>query len=71
MSENARRGSYARDERAADPNQHRHGDVVHSHPHTGAYEHGDDLEYDEAHDADAPERPGPERERPERGGERR
>ena len=49
-------GEYARAENPADANEHRHGNVVHSHEHTGPHEHGDDYEYDEAHD---PER-GPE-----------
>jgi hypothetical protein len=30
--------------------------MVHSHDHTGPHEHGDDLEYDEAHDPES--RPG-------------
>ena len=52
----AEQGGYARGENGSDANEHRHGDVVHSHPHKGPHEHGDDYEYDEAHD---PERPGP------------
>ena len=51
---NAPAGRYARGDNPADPNEHRHGDDVHSHPHTGPHEHGDDLEYDEAHDPDLP-----------------
>jgi hypothetical protein len=41
---------YASTGNPADPNEHRHGSVVHSHAHTGPHEHGDDYEYDEAHD---------------------
>ena len=47
---------FARGENPADPNEHRHGGEVHSHPHRGPHEHGDDLEYDEAHDPDDPRR---------------
>ena len=52
----AHAGEYAPGNNPADPNEHRHGDVVHSHPHTGPHEHGDDYEYDEAHDPDDPRR---------------
>jgi hypothetical protein len=45
-------GPYAPGDNPADPNEHRHGDVVHSHAHKGPHEHGDDYEYDEAHDLD-------------------
>jgi hypothetical protein len=41
---------YAPGANPTDRNEHRHGDVVHSHTHRGPHEHGDDLEYDEAHD---------------------
>lgn len=59
MSEDARQSGggarradqgYAPGDNAADPKEHRHGNVVHSHDHTGPHEHGDDYEYDEAHD---------------------
>lgn len=50
-------GRYAPGDNAADRNEHRHGDVVHSHAHTGPHEHGDDYEYDEAHDPDLEPRP--------------
>jgi hypothetical protein len=53
----ARYGPYAPGDNPADPNEHRHGDVVHSHAHTGPHEHGDDYEYDEAHDQDAEQPP--------------
>ena len=43
---------YAPGGNPADPDEHRHGGVVHTHRHTGPHEHGDDLEYDEAHDPD-------------------
>ena len=49
-------GPYAPGDNPADPNEHRHGDVVHSHAHTGPHDHGDDFEYDEAHDPEAEER---------------
>jgi hypothetical protein len=46
-------GGYAPTGNPADPNEHRHGDVVHSHARpAGPHEHGDDYEYDEAHDPD-------------------
>ncbi|AHG88190.1 hypothetical protein J421_0653 [Gemmatirosa kalamazoonensis] len=48
---------YAPGNNPADPNEHRHGDVVHSHPHKGPHEHGDDYEYDESHDPDDPRAP--------------
>ena len=48
----AARERYASTNNPADPTEHRHGDVVHSHEHRGPHEHGDDLEYDEAHDPD-------------------
>ena len=39
----------------ADPHEHRHGEVVHSHAQpAGPHEHGDDYEYDEAHDPEQP-----------------
>lgn len=42
---------YAPTGNPADPHEHRHGDVVHSHTRpSGPHEHGDDYEYDEAHD---------------------
>ena len=44
---------YAPGDNPQDRNEHRHGQVVHSHEHTGPHEHGDDYEYDEAHDPDA------------------
>jgi len=51
---------YARGENPADPNEHRHGRMVHSHEHTGPHEHADDYEYDEAHDPETrpPRAPG-------------
>ena len=49
-------GPYARGDNPADPNEHRHGDVVHSHEHRGPHEHGDDYEYDEAHDPEQDDR---------------
>ena len=51
--------SYARTDNPADPREHRHGPTVHSHDHTGPHDHGDDYEYDEAHDPDTrlPDRP--------------
>jgi hypothetical protein len=67
MSERERQGPggpgderYASGDNPADRNEHRHGPVVHSHEHTGPHEHGDDYEYDEAHDPDArpPRAPG-------------
>ena len=45
-------GAYAAGTNPADPAEHRHGDVVHSHVHTGPHEHADDYEYDESHDPD-------------------
>lgn len=51
-----RGGDFAAGANPADRNEHRHGAVVHSHEHRGPHEHGDDLEYDEAHD---PEQDGP------------
>ncbi len=54
--EQGRDDQYAPTNNPTDPNEHRHGDVVHSHTHTGAHEHGDDYEYDEAHDPDDPRR---------------
>ena len=39
-----------------DPNEHRHGSVVHSHEHRGPHTHGDDYEYDEAHDPEQEDR---------------
>lgn len=53
-----REAGYRRETAGGDPNAHRHGDVAHSHPHTGPHEHGDDLEYDEAHDPEEPGEPG-------------
>ena len=54
MSEDARqnpsRTRFARGDNEADKNEHRHGEMVHSHPHRGPHDHGDDFEYDEAHD---------------------
>ena len=51
-------GEYAPGPNPADPKEHRHGDVVHSHSHTGPHQHADDYEYDEAHDPDSqPPRP--------------
>ena len=51
-------GGYAPGGNPSDPNEHRHGGVVHSHQHRGAHEHGDDYEYDEAHDPERPGNPG-------------
>ena len=45
-------GAYAAGRNPADPAEHRHGNVVHSHAHTGPHEHADDYEYDESHDPD-------------------
>jgi hypothetical protein len=64
MAERARQGEgagggygpYAPGDNPADPNEHRHGDVVHSHTHSGPHEHGDDYEYDEAHDPEQEDR---------------
>lgn len=53
------RGRYEPTGNPADPHEHRHGDVVHSHARpAGPHEHGDDYEYDEAHDPDEPGPPG-------------
>ena len=50
-------GEYAPGHNPADANEHRHGAVVHSHGHTGPHEHGDDYEYDEAHDPETGRQP--------------
>ncbi len=50
-------GAYAPGGNPGDPKEHRHGDVVHSHDHAGPHEHGDDYEYDEAHDPEQEDRP--------------